>query len=143
MGNRMDPDNPVVKLCAQGMQAEAQGKMDEALSLFQQAWQASQDDYEACIAAHYVARHAETPEAALHWNLVSLERADRAGGEAVAGFYPSLYLNLGWASETLGDRQAATRYYALAAESLAALPPGPYQEMVAQGIANAQARLGL
>ena len=32
-------------------------KHDEASLLFMQAWDQSRDDYEACIAAHYVARH--------------------------------------------------------------------------------------
>ena len=53
----MDLNNLVVKLCAEGMQAEFAGKLDDARALFMQAWEQSQDDYEACIAAHYVARH--------------------------------------------------------------------------------------
>ena len=52
----MDPDNPVVKLCATGMEAEFDGRLDDSRLLFLQAWQAAQDDYEACIAAHFVAR---------------------------------------------------------------------------------------
>jgi hypothetical protein len=54
----MDPNNPIVKLCAEGMRAEGDGRFDDARDLFMQAWSASQDDYEACVAAHYVARHA-------------------------------------------------------------------------------------
>ncbi len=45
----IDPDNPVVKLCAEGMQAEAKQHFDEAKRLFERAWEASKDDYEAVL----------------------------------------------------------------------------------------------
>jgi hypothetical protein len=34
----VDPGNPVVKLCAQGMQAECEGRDDLARRLFARAW---------------------------------------------------------------------------------------------------------
>lgn len=55
-----DPENVVVRLCAQGMQAEAEGRDAQARDLFLQAWEAAEDDYDACIAAHYLARHQPT-----------------------------------------------------------------------------------
>lgn len=58
----MEPDNVVVKLCVLGMQAEGEGDAERAGRLFGEAWEAAQDDYEACIAAHYVARHQATAE---------------------------------------------------------------------------------
>ncbi|TWE22654.1 hypothetical protein [Prauserella muralis] len=85
----LNPDNPVVRLCGEGMAAEAQGRPAEARTLFERAWQAATDDYEACVAAHYLARHQPTPEDTLHWNQVCLERADR-----VAGFHASLHATL-------------------------------------------------
>nr|BFF02017.1 hypothetical protein GCM10020241_36920 [Streptoalloteichus tenebrarius] len=42
----MDPDNPVVRLCVQGMQAEAEGRDADARDLFQRAWETAGDDYE-------------------------------------------------------------------------------------------------
>ena len=71
----MDADNAVVKLCAAGMEAEGEGRFDEAKALFWQAWGISQDDFEACIAAHYVARHQDRPEDTLRWNQEALRRA--------------------------------------------------------------------
>jgi hypothetical protein len=56
----MDPNNPVVRLCAAGMAAEGEGRPADAKALFEQAWAESRDDFEACIAAHYVARHQAT-----------------------------------------------------------------------------------
>lgn len=98
-----------------GTQAEFAGQIAEAHSLYLQAWEAAQNDYEACIAAHYVARHQLTPEATLHWNQIALERADAAGDERVQEFYGSLYLNMGHSYELVGDQAAAQHYYALAA----------------------------
>jgi hypothetical protein len=57
----VDTDNLVVRLCIQGARAEFEGRLDDARSLFWQAWNAARDDYEACIAAHYVARFQQNP----------------------------------------------------------------------------------
>jgi hypothetical protein len=61
-----DPANRVVALCAEGMARE--GEPGVALRLFEEAWAARTDDFEAAIAAHYVARHQPTAEEALRWN---------------------------------------------------------------------------
>lgn len=112
----MDPDNPVIKLCIAGIQAEFKGKMDEACSLYHQAWEASTDDYEACIAAHYVARCHVSPEDIFRWNQESLNRARAVNNESVKAFYPSLYLNMGRSYELIGLPAKAEQYYTLAAK---------------------------
>jgi len=112
----MDSNNPVIKLCVEGTRAEFQGRIDEARACYQKAWEAVQDDYDACIAAHYLARHQDHPEERLHWNRVSLEKAEAAGDERVQDFYPSLYLNMGQSHELLGNQVEAKRYYDLAAK---------------------------
>src|SRR5688572_12571920 len=111
----MDPMNPVVQLCARGMQAETEGRQEDAKALFLEAWQAGTNDFDRCIAAHYVARHQRTAEDRLHWNQECLDRADAVGDERVKGFYPSLHVNLGMAHQELGNRQASHRHYAQAA----------------------------
>ena len=138
----MDPANPVVQLCARGMQAEFAGRLAEASAHFAQAWQAAADDYEACVAAHFVARHQADPRDALRWNQVALARAQAVPGERVRGFYPSLYLNLGYAYENVGDMDNARQHYALAAERLVDLDDGPYAEVVRGGVAAGLARTG-
>ena len=130
----MDPNNPVIKLCAEGMRAESEGRTDEARLLFIQAWEQSKNDYDACIAAHYVARHQKTPEEILHWNKESLDRADAVNDERVQGFYPSLYLNMGKAYEDLGNREQAKRHYELAATKMSILPEGRYGDVVRDAI---------
>lgn len=115
----MDPDNPVIRLCTQGVYAEATSQLDRARALFEQAWRSSRDDVEACIAAHYVARHQATLDQALWWNQIALARADAAQGDArVRAFYPSLHLHLGTAHENLGQLAAARHHYQRAAEDL-------------------------
>ena len=140
----MDTENPVVKLCVSGMRAEADGRYADARALFLRAWAARSgcDDYDACIAAHYVARHQETPRDILHWNQVALGHAARVGDERVQGFYPSLYLNLGRAHELVGALADARRYYSLAETAAERLSADRYGRVVSGALAAARARLG-
>jgi hypothetical protein len=112
----MDISNPVIQLCMAGTRAEFEHRLEDAKALYQQAWEAYTDDYEACVAAHYLARFQDSPEESLHWNQVALEHADAVGDEGVRDFYPSLYLNLGHSHEVLGNLTEAQKYYNLAAE---------------------------
>lgn len=137
----IDPNNPVVRFCAEGVQAEMAGRREDAAALYQRAWDSRTDDFEACIAAHYLARLQSDPASALHWNQLSLQHAEAVADERVSGFYPSLYLNLGKAHEDLGDREKAREFYQHAARQLDALPEGKYAEIVKRGIAEALARV--
>ncbi|HKQ08668.1 MAG TPA: hypothetical protein VJ464_26335 [Blastocatellia bacterium] len=139
----MDPNNPVVKLCVAGVQAETEGNLNQARALFTQAWAASRDDFEACIAAHYLARHQESPAEILQWNQEALKRADADGGERVREFYPSLYLNLGHSHEVLGNREEARKYYDMAAEKVDGLATGRYGAGVREAIAKGRERVEL
>jgi hypothetical protein len=130
----MDASNPVVRLCAEGMELERAGRRDEAARAFTLAWEQSRDDYDRCIAAHYLARAQASPNENLRWNLKSLGHADALTYERVAGFYPALYLNIAWAHEDLGHRDEARMYYELASLRLRSLPAGTYRETVRDGI---------
>lgn len=121
---RMDPELPVVRLCGEGMQAEAEGRAEAARELFQQAWDIAADDYEACIAAHYLARHQTSAEETLRWNQECLDRADRVADERVREFYPSLYLNMAHAYRRLGRQALAHHYFLRAAERVCDAPGG-------------------
>lgn len=137
----MDTDNLVVKLCIEGMQAEVKGLSDDARKLFERAWAVHQDDYEACIAAHYLARHQDTPQTVFEWNKEALNRAEALNDDRVQGFYPSLYLNLGHSYETFGNRTEARKYYEMAANKLNDVPEGAYKEIVRNGIAGGYRRM--
>jgi tetratricopeptide (TPR) repeat protein len=136
----MDPNSRVVKLCADGMKAEAAGQSERARILFEEAWEASEDDYEACIAAHYVARHQPDRQATFRWNQEALRRADAATDDRVRGFYASLYLNLGHSYEQLGDGPTACDHYREAAARLVDVPAGPYGDIVRTGVTEGQRR---
>ncbi|MER5812169.1 hypothetical protein ABT143_28990 [Streptomyces sp. NPDC002033] len=132
----MDPRNAVVRLCAEGMAAEAEGRGADARTLFARAWDAARDDYEACVAAHYLARHQPTPEETLRWNRTCLDLADRVGDERVRPFYPSLHGSLGRAHLELGEPDAARRHFEAAAGHLDGLPPGGYADWLRLRIAE-------
>ncbi|MCE1252797.1 MAG: hypothetical protein LWX83_04520 [Anaerolineae bacterium] len=111
----MDINNPVVKLCIEGTQAEFQGKPDLASDLYRQAWSLVSTDFEACVAAHYMARFLSDPQEQFNWNQEALNRAAKVNDGSVDGFYPSLYVNMGKSYEQLGNMPEAQRYYDLAA----------------------------
>jgi len=136
----INPEDTVVRLCVEGMQAEAQGRFENARTLFTRAWELSADDFEACVAAHYLARHQDSLQEMLRWNLEALDRANAVEDERMKSFYPSLYLNIAFSYEMLDDLVEARRYYALAAGSLAALPDDPYGDIVRHGIEEGRRR---
>lgn len=137
----MDPNNPVVQLCMKGMEAESEGRPNDARDLFMQAWEARSDDYDACIAAHFLARHQPTPQDTFHWNEQALNYAAAVGDERVRGFYPSLYLNMGYSHELLGNMAEAGRYYDMAAERMDDVPEGRYKNIVSNGVAHGRQRI--
>lgn len=111
----MDVDNEVIKLCVAGTRAEFEGDLETAARLYRQAWDVHMNDYEACIAAHYLARFQTTPEERLRWNLEALIHANLVADDCVKDFYPSLYLNIGQSYENCGRPADAEKYYELAA----------------------------
>jgi tetratricopeptide (TPR) repeat protein len=139
---QFDPTNKVIKLCAEGMQYEAEGKTDQAHKLFQQAWDIAENDFEAFTAAHYLARNQKDPNDALKWNLEALNRANAILDDDAKGHYPSLCLNVGKSYETLGNLKEANNYYQLAADYSTFLPPGKYGDMIRMGIGGGLKRTG-
>ncbi len=138
----IDPTNPVVVLCARGMEAEGRLEPEVARALFLEAWEQARDDYEASIAAHYVARHQSDPAEARRWNQVALDRALADGTERIGGFLPSLHLSLGHSLEQAGDLALAREQFALGAGRLDLVPEGPYRDLIGRGLAAARERTG-
>jgi hypothetical protein len=87
----MDLDNLVIKLCLEGTQAEFKGDIATACLSYQKAWESAQDDYEACIAAHYVARHQVDVYEKLKWNKIALDKANAVSYNRVKDFYPPFF----------------------------------------------------
>ena len=137
----IDTTNPVVALCAEGMALE--GTPDEARRLFERAWAARRDDYDAAIAAHFLARHQATPADTLHWNALAVRHAEAVPEHRADGFLASLDLNLADAQANVGDTAASAESVRRAAGHLSLLPPGGYRDFVAMGIRRLAARLGV
>ena len=135
----IDPSNPVVALCAEGMSVE--GTPDEARRLFERAWAIRQDDFDAAIAAHFLARHQPTDTETLRWNALAVEHAESVHDGRCGELLASLYLNLGDSHARLGQREPARAAVRRAAEHLASLPAGGYRDLVAMGIDRLTRRL--
>lgn len=136
----MDTSNPIVELCARGMAAEATDGADAARGLFQEAWERRSDDFDACVAAHYLARHQPSAEERLEWNACALRHAELSRDSRVVGFYPSLHLTLGSSYEDLGDLANARDHYACAQRHLEALDDDGYGAMMRRGVTAALSR---
>jgi hypothetical protein len=127
-----DPDNPVVALCAAGMAVE--GDREQARALFERAWSIRRDDYEASIAAHFLARHQPTIAETLAWNEHALRHATTVTDGRTVEFLASLYLNVGDSYLAVGRVSDAAAAAELAHANLAVLPAGGYRDFVERGI---------
>ena len=139
---QFDPNNPVIKLCADGMNSEARGQIEKAKQLFQQAWDISSNDFEKFTSAHYLARNQKDPKDELKWNLEALTFGIAIQDDSMKSHFPSLYLNVGKSYETLGDTGKAKENYKLALQFSRYLPANAYGDLIKSGISAALQRLG-
>lgn len=135
-----DPTNPVIQLCAKGIEMEAESPA-QAKSLFLQAWSLAATDVEKFTAAHYVARHQDSTTKKLAWDLRVLQLALQIQDGRITTSYPSLYLNVGKGYEDLGDIEQAKNYYQLALSYVDHLPAEGYGKMIRQGVESGLMRL--
>src|SRR5438045_1639457 len=112
-----DPNNPVIRLCIQGIALEEKGKAEEASELFLQAWNEAINDFEKFIAAHFLARHQKTISDKLKWLEMALAFALKINNISVNGAFPTLYSNIAKCYEDLGDHENAKKNYELAVSS--------------------------
>ncbi len=131
-----DPNNNIVKLCANGMDMERKGKSEEAKELFLQAWNEASNDFEKFTAAHYVARHQKSVAEKLNWDETSLRLAVKINNDTVRGAFPSLYLNIAKCYEDLNDLKKAKKNYELALSFIDLLQDNGYGSMIKGGILN-------
>jgi len=136
-----DPNNTVVKLCAEGMDMEAKRNPQEASRLFMQAWNEATSDLEKFTAAHYVARHQKSITDKLKWDREALHFALKLDDKAVKETYPSLYLNIAKCYEDLNDFENARINYQLALSYTHLLPDNGYGNMIRSGIMHGLERI--
>ncbi|HJQ22101.1 MAG TPA: hypothetical protein VJ867_17285 [Gemmatimonadaceae bacterium] len=135
----IDGESAVVRLCAAGMAVD--GDPAAAGALFKQAWEARRDDYEASIAAHFLARHQPTPSDTLHWNRIAAEHAEAVLDDRAKPLLASLYLNLGDSYLSLGYVAEAAVAAARGTAALQFLPPDGYRESVSRGLQRLHSRI--
>jgi tetratricopeptide (TPR) repeat protein len=129
-----NPNNAIVKLCADGMAAEGLGEMAKAKSLFLRAWEESQSDFEKFAAAHFLARRQDSISDKLKWDQTALEMALKVKDENIKGSLPSLYLNIGKCYEDLDEIELARKNYQIADSYLDFLPEDGYGKMIKSGV---------
>lgn len=134
-----DPTNPVVALCARGIAAD--GEPDVARRLYEEAWTLRTDDFDAAIAAHYLARQQATVEQEAHWCAVALAHAEQVSDGRAESLLPSLLLNLGDAQRRAGDRESAQRAASRAQGLVETLPLGGYRDFISMGVERLSRRL--
>jgi hypothetical protein len=136
-----DPENKIIKLCAEGMMAEGKGEMETAKNLFLLAWNESESDIEKFTSAHFVARHQENVSDKLKWDEIALEMASRINDESIKTSFPSLYLNIGKCYEDLNDFDLAKENYYLAESYIEFLSDDGYGKMIRSGILSGLERM--
>jgi tetratricopeptide (TPR) repeat protein len=109
MSVRFDPNNVVIKLCMKGISLEDGGNIDEAIIMFNKAWNEATDDYERFIAAYHLARQQNNITDRLKWMKKSLQCALNINDDNVKSAYPTLYLNIAKCYEEMGDSDNAER----------------------------------
>lgn len=134
-----DATNPVVALCAEGMAVD--GDADAARALFERAWEIRRDDFDAAVAAHFLARHQPTPELTLYWNALAVDHAIRVADDRAQELLASLYLNLGDAHRVVGNRDDAAMAVGQARIALRHLDAGGYRDFITMGIDRLERRL--
>jgi hypothetical protein len=118
-----------------------EGDAEAARRLFQQAWDACTDDYDASIAAHFIARHQPNEDDRLRWNALAAEHAELVLDGRARTLMASLYLNLADSLRSTGDRAAAQQVVVRARAHLTDLPEGGYRSFVELGIGRLEERL--
>lgn len=116
------------------MLLEGEGKPEEAAKLFYQAWNEAQNSIEKFTAAHYVARHQNTIEDKLDWDIIAVNFATQSNDPAVKAVLPSLYLNIGKGYEDLNNYAKARENYQLAFDHAIYLTNDGYGAMITAGI---------
>lgn len=125
------------------------GERAAARELFARIWDelddadVNADPLHRVALAHSMADVQDDVRKELIWDLRALEAADhvtderarRAGVQgSVAGFYPSLHLNLGDCYRRLGDRENARVHLERGVAALDALPDDGYGRMIRAGL---------
>ncbi|MBP2369149.1 hypothetical protein [Pseudonocardia parietis] len=145
--------DPVLAAITEAVEAGCAGDPGAARTQLAAIWERLGEDgdpFHRCTLAHYAADVQDDPHEELRWD----ERALAAAGEVtderarahhaslhIAGFYPSLHLNLADVHRRLGHDADARRHLELARERIDALADDGYGRMIRSAIERCGQRL--
>lgn len=145
--------DPVMTQIAQAQELASSGDRAGARSAFEKVWEeisAAPDALHIVSLAHYMADVQDDPAQELCWDLCALDAADsltdaRAqehhASLQVAGFYPSLHLNLAADYRKLGRDAEAVEHLTKAEASVGTLADDGYGRMIRGAIERLRAEL--
>ena len=125
-----------------GRQGHIESARHDLLVIWQQIGVAG-DPFHRCTLAHYLADLYEDPAVALIWDIRALDAANSLTDERaqqhhaslqVAGFYPSLSLNIADNLRRLGAFEAAAEHISNAEQHTSALPDDAYGNTIRTAI---------
>jgi hypothetical protein len=149
----MTESDPMMAEIGRGIELSHSGEREAARRLFSSLWDvvgATGDALHRCAFAHSMADVQDDPHEELAWDLRALEAADlitdervqQAGvASPVAGFYPSLHLNLGDVYRRLGDLDRARDHLARGRAAVGELGDNGYGQMIKGGLDRLADRL--
>lgn len=144
----MTTADPIMDRITKGVNDFRTGDPDHARAALLEVWAdigAGGDPLHRCTLAHYLADVYDDPAEALVWDVRALDAADALTdarlndhhpGLRVAGFYPSLHLNLADNFRRLGAFAAAARHLDAARENLGTLPDDDYGALIRGAVAE-------
>ncbi|MGH1563679.1 hypothetical protein [Mumia sp. DW29H23] len=144
------PD-PVVQRVMEAVTLGHQGDRAGAHDGLQEIWDQVGDDgdpFHRCVVAHYLADVAQDPEDELAWDrralAAALETTDERAKEhhsslAIAGFFPSLHLNLADVLRRLGRFDEAAVHADHTAARVAVLADDGYGASIREALVDVQA----
>ncbi|MFG2443073.1 hypothetical protein ACGFQG_09375 [Nocardia fluminea] len=138
----MTTADPIMTRITEGVNDFRAGDVECARTTLLEVWAEvgpAGDPLHRCTLAHYLADVYDDPAEALVWDIRALDAADALtdarlddhhAGLQIAGFYPSLHLNLADNFRRLGAFPAATRHLDAARERLDVLPKDDYGALI-------------
>lgn len=150
----VEATDPVMARVGEAVELFGSGDVERARAVFARLWSelsAAGDPFHRCVLAHHAADTAPDVEQELWWDLraleaaheVSDERAEQFDGSlGIAGFYPSLHLNLAEDYRKLGDAERARRHITVAEQGLGTLGDDEYGRMIRGAVERSASAIG-
>lgn len=145
-----DSSDSTMKAIGHAVTRGQEGDTDTARRTLLALWQqigAVGDPFHRCTLAHYLADLYDNPAEALIWDVRALDAADALTDERtqlhdaslqVAGFYPSLHLNIADNLRRLAAFDTAAAHIRTADQRASALPDNAYGNLIRTAIREVQ-----